>query len=428
MFEQAKGKKLLIIGGETNIVNIVEMARQMGVYTIVTERGTDYSKLPAKVAADEAWDIDYTDMETLARLCREAGVSGVMSGYSEGKVLCAAKLSQLLGTPFYATPEQIEITRDKRRFKQLCQEYGVCVPAEYCKNGKITEEDKASVVFPVIVKPADYGGRIGISVCRDREELEAALVKAQASSIGGDIVVEEYVTGTELIAIYTIANGEISLSIINEKHLSREGNEYACLCDVAITPSAFYDMYLQTTDAKIREFLKGIGVENGIAGIQFIANKEKITAFEMGLRLNGGNDWKVLDHYNGINHLKMMINHALTGDMGDSLSKDDPQIKEYMCTYVMYAHGGEIGTFSYAGIEDCPEVIDISPYAKVGKVVPDRGTTQQRVISFKIRAASKDRVAQTIRFIQEHVIVKDVDGNNMLFKPFDTVRLHEKLV
>ena len=126
LYEQAKGKKLLIIGGETNIANIVNEAKKMGVYTIVTERDGG-TPLPAKLIADEAWDVDYTDMDTLSRMCREAGVSGVMSGYSEGKVLCAAKLAQRIGTPFYVTPEQVEITRDKRSFKDLCVKYDVPV-------------------------------------------------------------------------------------------------------------------------------------------------------------------------------------------------------------------------------------------------------------------------------------------------------------
>jgi hypothetical protein len=51
--------------------------------------------------------------------------------------------------------------------------------------------------------------------------------------------------------------------------------------------------------------------------------------------------------------------------------------------------------------EQLSEIIDISPYAKVGKLVPDRGTTQQRVISFKIRAAGLREVEETIRLIQE---------------------------
>ncbi len=425
MFEQAKGKKLLIIGGETNLMNIVRQAREMGVYTIVTERGSDYSKLPAKSIADEAWDIDYSDMDTLVQKCREAGVSGVFSGYSEGKVFYAAKLSQLLGTPFYVTPEQVELTRNKRSFKQLCEKHGVPVPVEYCRNGRPEELDRSAIRYPVIVKPADYGGRIGITICSSEAQLDDALAFAEKCSESHTVVVEEYVTGMEITAIYTIADGEISLSIINDKYLSREGTKYAALCDVAITPSRFYGRYRDTIDEKIKSLLRDIGVKNGIAGFQLIATDDKIVAFEMGLRLNGGNDWKLLSRCNGINHMKMMIHHSLTGSMGDSLSKDDPELKEQMATYVMYAHAGEVGSVDYSAVSGRENILDISPYVYVGKNIPDRGTTQQRVISFKIRANDLEEMADTIHFIQAHVRVDDTEGRSLLFAPFDTARFFE---
>ncbi len=422
MFEEAEGKKLLIIGGETNIMNIVRQAKEMGVYTIVTERGNDYSKLPAKSIADEAWDIDYSDMDTLAAKCREEGVDGVFSGYSEGKVYYAAQLSRLLGTPFYVTPEQVNSTRNKRFFKDLCAKHGVPVPKEYCADGKAEKIDRKAISFPVIVKPADYGGRIGITVCRDESELDEALKLAEKNSITHTVVVEEYLAGMELTTIYTIADGEISLSIINDKYLSKEGNKYVALCDVAITPSRFYKKYIDTVNDKIIELLKDIEVRNGIAGFQFIATSERIIAFEMGLRLNGGNDWKLLSAINGINHMKMLINYSLTGSMGDSVSKDNPNLTEQMATYVMYAHGGEVGAVDYNGIAEHKGILDVSPYVYVGKNIPDRGTTQQRVISFKIRSKTLEEMADTIHFIQNHVRVSDAEGNSLLFKKFDTDR------
>lgn len=422
MFEEARGKKLLIIGGETNITNIVNQAREMGVYTIVTERGNDYSKLPAKSIADEAWDIDYSDMDTLAAKCREEGVNGVFSGYSEGKVCYAAKLSQLIGTPFYVTPEQVDLTRNKRTFKELCVKHGIPVPKEYCTDGKVAHLDRSAIRYPAIVKPADYGGRIGITVCRSENELDEALTLAENSSQTHSVVVEEYLSGMELTAIYTIADGEISLSIINDKYLSKEGHKYAALCDLAITPSRFYRQYLDTVDDKIKNLLRDIGVRNGLAGFQFIATSDRIVAFEMGLRLNGGNDWKLLSACNGINHMKMLINYSLTGSMGDSLSKDNPDLKEQMATYVMYAHGGEVGAVDYSGIAEYEGILDVSPYVYVGKKIPDRGTTQQRVISFKIRTKTLEEMADTIHFIQEHVRVDDTEGKSLMFNKFDTAR------
>ena len=425
MFESANGKKLLIIGGETNIKNIVLQAKEMGVYTIVTERGNDLSKLPAKAVADEAWDIDYSDMTTLVSKCHENGVDGVFSGYSEGKVYYAAQLSQLLGTPFYVTPEQVELTRNKRLFKELCKKHGVEIPVEYSSNGKVNDLDREKIKYPVIVKPADYGGRIGITVCYSNDDLDQALEIAEKNSVSHTVVVEEYLTGMELTAIYTIADGEISLSIVNDKYLSKEGNKYACLCDVAITPSRFYKRYLKDVDEKIKNLLRDIDVKNGLAGFQFIATGDKIAAFEMGLRLNGGNDWKLLNECNGINHMKMMINYSLTGSMGDSLSKDNPDLKQYMATYVMYAHGGVVGSVNYEDIQNQDGVLDVSPYVYVGKNIPDRGTTQQRVISFKLKTDSLNSMADKIHYIQEKVEVNDVSGNSLLFKKFDTNRFKD---
>lgn len=423
MFEEAKGKKLLIIGGETSITNIVKEAKAMGVYTIVAERGTDVKKLPAKAIADEAWDMDYSDMDALAKKCREAGVDGVFTGYSEGKLYYAAKLSQRLGTPFYATAEQVDITRNKRSFKKLCMQYGISVPHEYSATGKMTEEEKKGIRYPVIVKPADYGGRIGISICYEESQLDQALAEAEANSITHTVVVEEYITGLELSAIYTIADGEYSLSIINDKYLSQESKQYA-LCDAAVTPSKYYNRFMETVDPKIKDFLRGIGIRNGIAVFQLIANDERITAFEMALRLNGGNDWKVVEQCNGINYMRMLIHFTLTGSMGDTLRKDDPTFKnEYISTYIVYAHGGRIGCLDYSEIEGMNGLMDISKYAYVGKEISEEGTTRQRVLSFKIRAASLKALAEKIIYIQDHLRVEDENGKNMLFRRFDTSRI-----
>lgn len=423
MFEDVIGKKLLIIGADASICNIVEQAKEMGIYTIAVERGQDLEKAPAKRMADEGWNIDYSDIDTLVSKAEEAGVNGVMSGYSEGKVLFASKIAQKLGTPFYVTPEQVELTRDKRMFKTLCTKYGIPVPKEYCASGKITDKEKEDMQYPVIVKPADYGGRIGISVCHERSELDNAVEIAQKNSFSGKIVAEEYLQGTEITAIYTLADGEISLSVINDKYLSKEGNLYACLCDLAITPSRFYQLYVETVDEKIKAMLRGIGMRDGIAGFQFIATEERIVAFEMGLRLNGGNDWKLLDRCNGINQLKMLIHHAITGRMGDTLSKDNPVMREHMATYVIYAHGGTVGEVDYSGLEGHGGIIDISSYVYAGKVVPDRGTTQQRVLSVKLRAPDNKKMAELVLYVQKHVTVKDLDGNDMLFRPFDVERI-----
>ena len=177
MFEACKGKKLLVIGIE-EYEELIEAAHEMGVYVILIGNNANRTNAKAKWLADEVWNDDYSDIDAVAAKCKREGVSGVMAGYSEFKVSFAARISQALGAPFYATPEQIEITRNKRSFKDLCIKYKVPVARDYCFSKPLSENEKDAVNYPVIVKPTDYAGCKGISVCNNIDQLNEAIAYA----------------------------------------------------------------------------------------------------------------------------------------------------------------------------------------------------------------------------------------------------------
>ena len=64
------------------------------------------------------------------------------------------------------------------------------------------------------------------------------------------------------------------------------------------------DLLIQAQEKKL---LKEIGAKDGVANFQFIATENGIKAFEMGYRINGNNDFKVIRKYNDIDFLKMLI-------------------------------------------------------------------------------------------------------------------------
>ena len=69
-------KKLLILGGASTHVKVVKQAKQMGIYTIVTDN-LNVVDSPAKLEADECWDIDINDVGTLVKVCRKNHVDGM---------------------------------------------------------------------------------------------------------------------------------------------------------------------------------------------------------------------------------------------------------------------------------------------------------------------------------------------------------------
>ena len=94
-------KKLLILGATYNENVIIERARKKGIYTIVTDNNLDYSLSPAKYLADEAWDISWSDIDTLYLKCKENKIDGVIAGFSEFRIENMIKLSKL-------TPDEVE--------------------------------------------------------------------------------------------------------------------------------------------------------------------------------------------------------------------------------------------------------------------------------------------------------------------------------
>ena len=59
--EELKGKKLLILGGNALTMDIVEKAKDLGVYTIVTDWNS-IERSPAKRIADEYWNSKYEEL------------------------------------------------------------------------------------------------------------------------------------------------------------------------------------------------------------------------------------------------------------------------------------------------------------------------------------------------------------------------------
>lgn len=426
MYENLKAKKLLIVGADKNDIETVKVAQSMGIYTIAMDWSTDYSKSPAKLVADEAWDINYRDIDAVVERCVAEQINGVIAGYSEMRVLIAAKIAKKLGVPFYTTEEIIELTRCKRKFKELCVNYGVPVPREFSLNGHPAEDDFSEVPFPVIVKPTDYGGRIGITICEKREELFPAIEKALSVSESKTVVVEEYIEGTEMCAVYNLADGEIELALLNDKYQVIDNGRNSTLCNAAIVPSKYLASFLESVDRPIRNLLHGIGAQDGVAFFQMVVGEKGIRVFEMGYRLNGGNDFHIIEHFNDINHMKMLISHSLTGSMGDDIRKNNPEFQKTIATFLFYVHEGTVGSVEYDGLNEIPKVLAVTQKVFPGDVIRDDETTRQQALVVKMHGDSMEEIVELIHKAQSLVEIKNTEGESILFDSFDTERLLEK--
>ena len=425
MNETIKGKKLLILGGKpAGTPDIVRIAKRLGIHTIVTDNLAPENS-PAKLIADEVWDISTADVGTLAQKAREHGVSGVFFGAHEFNLMRAKEIAALCGFPFYATDEQLLLNFNKEHFKAKCREFGISVPRSY---DPADRESISSIEYPVIVKPLDGNGGRGITICHEATQIDAAIDFAYEYSPGKKAVIEEYVVGREITAVYTIKDGEVSLSCFRDRYPTEEMDQVTAQYDLSLIPSQYTKLFLDTAHERFVRLLSSVNAQNGCVFFQGIANRNKITFFECGYRPNALCDYHNIAQLNGINYLEMMIVYALTGRMDPyELSMDDPLPDSFSGIFNLTAHAGVITRQEgVEAVRELEHVIAADYLHVIGDRIADNTALAQSVFRAHIFGSTREELENTIHRIQELVVIEDEQGRNMLFRPFDSRRLFKE--
>lgn len=424
MYEDLKGKRLLILGCSQDECQIVEAAKELGVYTITTDFHEDWDDAPAKKISDEAWNISWSDIPALTKKAIERKVDGVLAGYSEFRTNCAIKLSKELGTSFYIVDEdQLAVTRDKLLFKSVCRQNNVPVAKDFYVTAEMKQSDLDAIEYPVIVKPTDNAGSRGISFCKTAKDIVSCIEYALSFSESKRVVVEEVLQGHEVVAYYTIANGEAAFSSIFDKYARIEREGFNALMDAYVYPSNRLQQFLDEHDANVKQMVRAIGLQNGVISLQGFAQPDgSIVFFELGFRLGGTSAFHYTEHFNNVSHMKMLISHSLTGNMHpEELCKEDASFKgNYGCTFSLLSKDGIIGYQSgQEEVDALPNVLHTCFYHKIGTEIVNNGSQFSKTFRAYIVGSTLEEIQSTIRKIQELVQVKNIHGENMLYENFD---------
>lgn len=409
------GKKLLVLGGNAPSIDIVEAARKLGVYTIVTD-WYDTKRSPAKLVADEYWNEEIFKPELIAQLIKEHHVDGVLTGFTDSYLLQYQRICELSGLPCYATKEVFETTMDKAKFKQLCRDYDVPVIPEYdlvsFDPNTISENHK------IIVKPVDNSGSRGVILCEKPEEFNHCLEFALSFSEKKQVVIEKFMEMDSISASYTIQDGVVSLSTLNDRYVHKAKGAAAVTC-MGIYPSKYYDSYIEKVDGKMKNMYQKAGLRNGVVAVQFFTNGEEYYVMEMGHRLSGGQHYTYSMQENGISALDCLIHFAVTGRMADFsiAEKDNARFKHTYCHLFILGKQAKIAKFEGLDyISNIPEVIHLIQMKNVGDMIGADGTSAQKVISLHLKLKNRDDLSRIIKDIQREFRFYDEEGNDLMLE------------
>jgi carbamoyl-phosphate synthase large subunit len=185
---------------------------------------------------------------------------------------------QILGT----SVDSIDVAEDRKRFERLLRELNIPQP----KGTAVTSIQEAIEVakeigYPVLVRPSYVIGGRAMMVVKNEQELIDYVEEAVNLSNESNILIDEYIAGTE-VEVDAIADGENILIPGIMEHIERTGvhsGDSFCV----FPPQNLSTHVIETITEYTRKIAMALRV-SGLMNIQFVVRDEKVYIIEVNPR------------------------------------------------------------------------------------------------------------------------------------------------
>lgn len=431
MYENLKGKTLLVMDRTALAACAVKKAKEMGLRVVVANF---YKKedSPSKQVADVAIDVDISNIDAMLKIIKDYNIDGIFVGWTDSHLPFYAEICKKANLPCCGTIEQFDVfSNDKNKFKELCLKNGVLTPNKYKIDINFNREDLDKIEYPVMVKPADGSGGRGILRCENETQLIEHYKALYKESKTKNIVCERYMKSeNEIFIHYTVQDGfcSLSASFLKYKTKNEEGKAASCLFHF-FSPK-FIDEYRENQEKQVIKMIQNSGVKYGNIMFQGFEDEGKLYFHESGLRPGGEQFYVFSKELNGISSLELLIEFAVTGKMSlyDVKKQDNNIFSKYCCNYYIPLKPGKISKIE--GIEEInamPQVLQNVQFKFIGDVIPSTSSLDRVIFRIHVMDETKEKFAETLCKISDTVKVFDEDGNDMQLEKLEFDRTLEMI-
>lgn len=298
--------KLAVIGSGRMAWIVIRNAREMGIEThCFSNVESDY----IHDVVDVFHNISIFEKDTIVNICLNEGIDGVIAT-TELTIAIAAYIAEKIGTPGMPYEISLSIT-DKFRNRTICRNVAEIAQPIFFKINEEDELDKIELnTFPVIVKPTGKGGKKGITVVQNPENLLEAYRYAKKSSGNAPVIIEQFIGGGKEYSVESLSfKGKHYVIQVTEKISSGPPN---CVELGHHQPAAISNIIRKKIENAIIKGLTAIGVDNSTCHTEIKLVNDNIYLIEFNARPGGDHiAWPLTELSTGYNIIKGAINIAL---------------------------------------------------------------------------------------------------------------------
>lgn len=322
-------QKLAVIGASYLQQPLVEKAKEMGieVYCFAWEEGA-----VCKDIADHFYPISIIEKEEILSICQQVGINGICTIASDVAAPTVAYVAEKMGLVGNSYDSAVRANNKylmRESFSKAdvpCPKYMVATP-DTLKTPSVLDGLR-EFQYPIIIKPSDRSGSLGVSKICTPAEYYPAIDQAMKVSFRHEAMIEEFIDGREISVEFISYQGHHYPLQITDKVTT--GAPHFVELEHHQPSSLSKDMYEKIYSITERA-LNALGITNGASHSEYkITPKGRIAIMEIGARMGGdfiGSDLVRLS--TGYDFLKGVIEVAL----GEFV---EPQITDHKCSGVYF--------------------------------------------------------------------------------------------
>lgn len=290
--------KLAIIGASTGQTSLTLKAKELG-HTVISFAWGEGAV--CKDIADKFYPISILETEKIIEICKQEGVEGVVSNASDLTAEISAYVATQLGlisTDYHA----FATIKDKATVRKLTQDV---TGLAHVKNFKYTGEEE--ITYPCVIKPTTGCGKKGVSFVNNEKEFQEAIAYAKENS-NCAIMVEQFIGGQE-ISVETLSyKGKHHIIQITDK----ENDGIPHFVELSHhMPANISDSIKGKIQQVIPQILSNVGITNGASHTEMKIFNDEVYLIEVNPRGGGDQITDLVQHSNGYDYVKGMIDVAL---------------------------------------------------------------------------------------------------------------------
>ena len=325
-----KIKKLMILGAGVCQVPIITLAKKIGLYTIVVSIDGNY---PGFELGDKSYRIDVREKEKLLEIAKRENISGVLTDQTDISVPTVAYIADKMGLPGIGYDCALRFT-NKYKMRQYCQGIGVQIP-DYFQSATLEDAIKFAehIGPPIILKPVDNQGSRGVSRVGHLIEFEEKFLKAKQYSHEGTVIIEKYISGSEVVVEGFASNQKFTNLMIGDSENFELDDIF--IPKIRIFPTSLNDNLKKKVLILNHRIIDSLGLNFGITHSEFLVDQNTGGIWPIEIAARGGgvfisSDLIPLSCSIDVNELLIHI------AMGKHVSIDDAMIKERASGYLCF--------------------------------------------------------------------------------------------